>query len=608
MLLQDRRYQNDCLDANLAEYLAGCYQQLVVMATGTGKAVLIGQLYRKMAHLFRGAPRMLVFAHREELVDQLVQTMRATNPTLLVGKEMADCHAYHGSDIVVSCVASIGRNGSERLARFGEFDIVVCDEAHHSIAATYLNVFEQTGVLRHDSKKLLVGFTATPKRKNLTRKEQQQVKTLDEGNLLQLSSVYKKIVFSYTIRKAIKDGWLVPLKGFRVTTDTCLDGITITAGDYQQDELQTAVNNPARNQQIVKAWFDKMERRKSIGFTTGIQHAKDLAEMFVANGVKAEPIWGADTERKGKLERHKSKETTILFNAQLLTEGYDDWQVRCIILAAPTRNPSKFTQEIGRGTRLQEGSGNLLQALETGYALEKTDCYILDVVDNTKHNSLVTLPSLLGLNPAMELYGRDVIEVVEEMEELQDKYPGVDLSGLTDITKVKAYIESIDLFNNPYSEEVKEFSTLSWMGREDGYTLAIPERKDLAKQYTRYLHEKLRIEVNELDEYELSLSSKETERRLGTYITLKEAFESADDVIRRCRTDRVKLMERSAPWHSNPASEPAKKMLRNRAKKRPLLWCVCEGLQAAGKVCVTCGKQTGLTAGQASLALNVLRR
>jgi ATP-dependent helicase IRC3 len=154
------------LDAIRNEYLAGCYQQLAVAATGFGKAVIIANIKSHMADLLPG--KLLVFAHREELIGQLVNTMQEWNPSLKVGKEMANDFADVDCDIVVSCVASIGRSGATRLARFGEFDIVVCDEAHHSIASTYLNVFETTKVLKADSTKLLVGFTATPKRKNLT--------------------------------------------------------------------------------------------------------------------------------------------------------------------------------------------------------------------------------------------------------------------------------------------------------------------------------------------------------------------------------------------------------------------------------------------------------
>jgi len=580
------------------------------MATGTGKAVIIARLFEMWISLFGRAPKMLVFAHREELIDQLIKTMRAINPGARVGKEMAEDRADANCDIIVSCVASIGREGATRIQRFGSFDIVVCDEAHHSIAATYLNVFEATGVLLPDTKKLLVGFTATPKRKNLTRKQKQQVRTLDEEQIIQLSSVYKKVVYSYPIRKAIKEGWLVPLKGFRVETGTNLDSVRIIAGDFQQDELQSTVNTPARNQIAAKAWLDKMEGRQSVGFTAGIQHAKDLAEMFRKYDVRAEAIWGADSERAEKLQRHKSKETTILFNAQLLTEGYDDWRVSCIVLLAPTPNSSKFTQEVGRGTRLQEGIGNLLDAQRAGLTLEKKDCYILDVVDNSKKCSLVTFPSLLGLNPDMDLQGTDIVEAAEIVEALQDKYPGVDFTGLTDINNVKAYIESIDMFAAPYTEEVKEFSTLAWMYTADGaYVLAIPEKKEVAeaKSYSQFLHEKLHISVNELEEYELSITTTETDRKLGTYLTLEEAFKSADEVVHRCRTDRVKLISREAEWHKAPASEAAKKYLRRLTKKKPIFWCLCPAIGKEQEICPDCKKRMGITAGRAALALNILK-
>ena len=434
MALSLRPRQVECLESIRNEYLAGCYQQLVVAATGIGKAVILANIKRHMADLLPG--KMLVFAHREELIAQLIATLQEWNPDLKVGKEMANEYADTECDIVVSCNASIGRDGAKRLERFGGFDVVVCDEAHHSIASTYLNVFEQTGVLKPHSTRLLVGFTATPKRKNLkrTKKEQAVLETEDE-DLLQLKSVYKKIVFSYPIRKAIKEGWLVPLRGYVLKTRVDLSNIKTTAGDYQQDELENTVNTPERNAAIANAWRKDCEGRQTVAFCVQIQHAKDMAAAFRSLGVNAEAVWGVDPDRATKLAKHKAKEITILCNAQLLTEGYDDWQVSCIIDAAPTKSPTKYTQCIGRGTRLQGGTGNLLEALQRGLHLIKQDCIVLDVVDNNKRCSLVTLPSLLGLNPEMDLHGESVTATAEKMEELQEKYPTVDLSHLTDITK-----------------------------------------------------------------------------------------------------------------------------------------------------------------------------
>lgn len=603
-----REYQQETQQAILRNYEEGVRQQLVVKATGTGKTVDFANIPETMKTHLPG--KMLVFAHREELVDQAVTACRLWNPTKKVGKEMASDYADADCGIVVSCVASIGRAGADRTQRFGEFDIVICDEAHHSIAQTYLNVFEATGVLKPESRKLLVGFTATPKRKNRNRWEVGKDKTLmDEGDIVSLKSVYKKIVYSYPMRKAIKDGWLVPMRGFRLKTTTDLSEVKTTAGDYQQDQLSETVNTDDRNEQIVGCWEQNTKGLQTVAFTVDIAHAKAMAEVFRKSGVIAEAVWGSDPERASKLEAHKQKRITVLCNCAVLTEGYDDWRIRCIILARPTKSSSLFTQMVGRGARLQDGAGNLIEALKQGYALEKKDCYVIDVVDNNKRCSLVTFPSLMGLSPDFNLHGESITHAVDELEAVQEKNPGVDFSKLTDLTQVKTYVESIDLFAEPYTQEVKEFSNLTWMATQDGaYVLAIPEKREVAdaKEYYNYLHEKLHITQNELDEWELSITTVETERLLGTYNTLKEAFETADDVIRRCRPDRMKVMVRNASWHASPASEAAKKYLRTLTKKKPIPWCLCSG-SGGDALCVKCGKRMGITAGQASLALNKLK-
>ncbi len=609
-MYEDRPYQVEQQDAALTEYINGINQQLFVAATGTGKTYFFSKLYKKMAHLLPG--KLLVTVHREELVDQAIKMMRDLNPDLKVGKEMASNYADTDCDVIVSCIASIGREGATRMERFGwdNIDKFVIDEAHHAIATTYMNVLQAGGFLRPGTKKLLIGVTATPKRKNLTRTEKKQLTTLDDEEIVSLKSVFKKIVHKYTIRQAIKDGWLVPLRGLKLKTETDLSNVKSTAGDYQQDQLSEAVNTATRNQQIVKFWLDHAEQRHTIAFTVDIAHAKDLAQTFASAGVKAEAIWGIDPDRAEKLARFKAGDITVLCNCALLTEGFDAWQVQCIILAAPTKSSSKFTQEVGRGTRLEEGTGNLLEALKAGKALRKKDCLILDVVDNNKRCSLVTFPSLVGLNPDFDLQGKSVTAAIEEIEALQEKNPGIDFSHLTDLSKVKVYVESLDMFAEPYTQEVKEFSELTWMQTQDGaYVLAVPEAREVkeAKQYWNFKHEKLIIAANELDEYELSITTTETDRKLGVFNSLKEAFSTADEVINRCRGDRVRLMKRHESWHASPASAAAKKYLKTLTKKLPFIYCLCSNAGAVGTACPTCKLQFGITAGQAALAISKMK-
>jgi len=589
-----RDYQQAALDAIVDNYKAGIRKQLLVLATGLGKTVIAAQLPERLKEILPG--KMLFIAHREELIKQARDKIVEYNPHLKVGIEKAESRADLDCDVIIACNATIGRSGSERMKKFWEhISTIVIDECHHSIADSYMNILTEAGVLEKTNQRLLLGLTATPKRHN---------RQTEDGDLVSLKKVFDKIVFSYPIRKGIKDGWLSHLRGFRVSTTTNLDDVKKVAGDFKQDELAITVNTQTRNAGIVKAWKEHAENRPTLCFTVDVQHAKDVADEFLRAGVLAQPIWGDDKLRPDKLRMYATGAATVLCNCALLTEGFDAPHTKCIIMARPTQSSTLYTQMVGRGTRI---------------APDKLDCIVLDMVDNYKKCSLVTLPTLCGLDPAMNLHGESLVVAAETLESLQEQYPSVNFKGLKDIADVKQYIESIDLFSNPYPEEVKEYSKLAWMASQDGsFVLSIPEKKELRDQMKQdktvtqqFLHEKLHIIPNDLDEYELSITSVSQERKLGEFKTLKEAFEIADDVIRRCRGERMKVMTREAPWHDRPASDPQKQYIRKLIwgwGKKKLVWCVCKDApEPVGGLCPKCKLRTGLTSGQAQLAINLLK-
>ena len=303
----------------------------------------------------------------------------------------------------------------------------------------------------------------------------------------------------------------------------------------------------------------------------------------------------------------------MLVNCNLYVEGFDCWQVGCITLARPTKSSSMFTQMVGRGLRLQDGTGNLLEATKAGMLLEKRDCRIIDVVDCSRRCNLVTLPSLMGLNADFDLHGTSITKAAEEIEKIQEKNPGIDFSNLTDLSKIKAYVESFDLLADICPTEVREISQLGWTQAQDGaYVLIIPEARDVveARKFWAYRHEKLIVTQNELDEYILNHAEVGKERQLGIYNTLQEALNAADDCIRRCRPDRLKVLQREAAWHANAATDASKKYLRRLVGKKSFNFCTCAyGPKCSGvpgTPCMSCGK-IQLNAGQVTTAINKLR-
>lgn len=533
--MQDRPYQSDFQAAVRQSYLQGIYHQLAAMATGTGKTICFSQLHSKMADLLPG--QSMVLAHREELIDQAIDKMRRVNPALRIDKEMSTHHADPSiADVVVASVASLGRKGTTRTLNYNweRFDKFVTDEAHHSPANTYLNIYEKAGLFSEGDKRLHLGVTATPQR--------------SDGQAL--AKIFKKIVFTYSMRKAIEEGWLVDVRGVRVNTTTSLDKVSTSGGDYKSAELAATVNTPQRNQLIVKAWLDNANGLSTLGFTAGIQHAKDLAAMFVHYGVVAEAVWGDDPERADKIIRHQLGITTVLLNSDTLTEGYDDWRIRCVILARPTKSNVLFTQMVGRGTRLEElEDGNTPNLLDWTGAPIKRFCIILDVVDASSKHSLITLPTLMGLAAKLDLHGQGLYQAVKQLEDVQKQYPHIDFTQLGDITELTAFIESVNLFDIKFPAEVESSSQLSWYpSPTGGYVLMLPDK------------ERVSLTQNLLDKWEIKGNIK-GKRYIGERETMEAAFAAADELVNRECAESLKILRREETWHSRPASAGQLKLL-----------------------------------------------
>lgn len=547
--MQLRPYQNDALAAIAANYDKGVYRQLLSMATGTGKTVCFGMLPQSMHNALPG--QTLVLAHREELIDQAISKMHTINPHLKIDKEMAEHRADPSTaDCIVASVATLGRKGTKRLDKYNweNFDKFVTDEAHHSIAQSYMNIYDAAGLLKEGDKRLLLGVTATPQR----------------GDGKALAQLYQKISYVYSMRQAIEDGWLVDVKGVRVSTGTSLDLVKTVGGDFAQDMLADTVNNPKRNQLVVKAWLDHGQGRQTIVFSVDIQHAKDLADMFKQYGVKAEAIWGDDPQRAEKLQQHKQGDITVLINCGVLTEGYDDWRIGCVVLARPTKSSVLFTQMVGRGTRLQDGCGNLkagelpMQHAQLQFDSIKKDCIVIDVVDASSRHSLITLPTLMGMSAHLNLKGGSLVKAIQKIEEAQKQYQHVDFTQLADISKLNTYIESVNLFEVKFPPEVEEHSQLSWHPAADGgFVLLLPNK------------EQVRVKQNLLDKWEISAII-HNQKYKGERDTIEAAFKAADDLVYSKAAESLKLLKREEIWHQDPATAPQLKLLHKFYKGKPL--------------------------------------
>ena len=460
-----RSYQQEALANSKRKFDQGITRQLIALPTGTGKTVVFANLLRHHGI----EKKLLVLVHRRELAEQAFKKLRAANPGIKIGTEMGQDEAWRADQIVIAGVQTIGTtNGAARLRRFdpNEFGAIVCDEAHHAIASTYMRVFDHFCLFAEDNKKLLLGVTATP------------VRSDGRG----LNGAFQEIVHKMSILEAITQGWLCDLKAYRIRTNIDLDAVrAYRDGDFVESELGTAINTPLRNSRIVRNWLELGENRKTVVFCVTVQHARDLAAAFKSEGVNADCVWGEDPERAAKLDRHKRGDLTVLTSCGVLTEGYDDWQISCILLARPTKSELLFTQMIGRGTRIEEGIGNMVEARDQGRPTVKPDCIVIDVVDNSRTHRLVNMATLFGYEADHDFRGARVSRVAREVRDNAPTEPK--LAPEMAMNEMTALIEEVDLFAPTWSSGLLNRSVLQWFRRGNSFLLPLPDRDQISIQH-----------------------------------------------------------------------------------------------------------------------------
>lgn len=340
---------------------------IVVLPTGTGKSTVIAKLATIARHL---GMRVLLLAHRRELLDQMADSVQAVEPNgETVGIVQGERHNPE-TLIVAASFQTLVANPA-RFMELGARQVVLCDEMHHSAAETYKAILQDLGVLdgeRDGEQVFACGFTATASR--------------EDGGL---GDIWDTVAYEKTLKWAIENNFLVPPTGLTVVLPGLnLDNITIRRGDYAADELNIVMEASADT--TVQAVQTHAPTRRMIVFASGVGHCEQLAAKLTEAGIPAEPITGATPpdERATKYGRFRSGEAQALVTVQVLTEGADFPMCDCVVMARPTRSQTLYSQMVGRALRLHPG---------------KTDALVLDLAGTTRDMSLVTITSLDASTP-----------------------------------------------------------------------------------------------------------------------------------------------------------------------------------------------------------------
>ena len=337
-----RDYQSEAIYKIRVSLSTGHSRPCVQAPTGAGKTIIAADIIRNA----RAKNKRVAFVvPMLSLIDQTVQRF-FENGIHEIGVMQAQHEMTDPRQPVQVC-------SIQTLARreLPDVDLVIIDEAH----VQYKFLHQWLG-WEHWKNVPFIGLTATPWAKGMGK-------------------VWDDLIIAETTGGLIDRGVLSPFKVF-APAHPDLTGVKTVKGDYDVNQLAEAMDKGALVADIVSTWLERGEDRPTICFGVNRVHAKHIQSQFEAAGVMADYMdaFTPMEERSRIIKAFSVGDIRIICNVGVLTTGFDA-DVRCIILARPTKSEILYTQMIGRGLRKAEG---------------KDHCLILDHSDTTLRLGFVT--------------------------------------------------------------------------------------------------------------------------------------------------------------------------------------------------------------------------
>lgn len=381
---------------------------LICLATGLGKTVLFSRIPR------RG--RVLILSHRQELVNQPLKYYECKT-----GIEMGEFTSDKNDDVVSACVPSFV-NRYKAFAE-SEFDIIIVDEAHHSTAKSYLKI------INYFKPRLLLGFTATPKR--------------NDG--IRLCDVYDYILADKNIKWGIENGYLSDIRCLQVNIGYDLSSVGTALGDYVASELSNAMDGKS---EAIADVYKNHAVGATLVFCDSVEHCHELA-VFIPGSIV---VSSQTKEREKIIEKFTNGEIKCLINCMIFTEGTDLPFVETVIIARPTKNISLYTQMVGRGVRLHKNKPFLT---------------LIDCVGVSNLN-MCRAGSLLGFDVDLDPSTKKETETLKELEKRLFELSNTPIAWVNNIKAVDLWgkMNNYDFHNVNYWKDLNGNFILKLKGIE----------------------------------------------------------------------------------------------------------------------------------------------
>ena len=314
---------------------------MLQMPTGTGKTYLFTSLINDLLRHYKNIHKeinILVVVHRTELLDQISSTLSRFGIAHGFIQGTREQHLWKRVQVgsIMSLLTEKNYNNVSRQ----KFDYIIVDEAHHSLADTYIKLFK----MFPEAKKL--GVTATPWR-------------LNHESFL---SLYQHLIVSPQISWFINNGLLSDFDYVSIKPESEVQRLVnnsevSSTGDFLNSDLDNTFNNQRIRSKLYESYEKFAKGKQGIIYAINKRHAAKIAELYSSHGVEAVAI-DCDTPKEVRQDLiHAFKEGSIqvLVNVDIFTEGFDCPSVSFIQLARPTKSLALYIQQVGRGLRIVEG-------------------------------------------------------------------------------------------------------------------------------------------------------------------------------------------------------------------------------------------------------------
>jgi DNA repair protein RadD len=327
-----------------------------------------------------GSARVLVIAHRKELIEQNWKAMQSAGlPALSCGLISGQ---HKRKDVATPATVGSIQTLAKNPFAYGPFDLILVDEAHlipRSDATSYRKFLDAQKTRNPNLR--TIGLTATPFRLDSGR--------IDQGD----DRVFHDVAYEISIQTLLDGGFLVPLISKATLVRYDVTGVAMRGGEYVEAALQSAVDDPETTKAVVQELGTLgKDRSKWLVFCAGVQHAEHMAEELTRAGFPAAAVHGGlpSHERTERLLALRSGALRALTNCDVLTTGYDEPSIDLLALCRPTQSTGLHVQMLGRGFRTAPG---------------KVDCLVLDFSGNClRHGPVDALrikePKKKGEGPA----------------------------------------------------------------------------------------------------------------------------------------------------------------------------------------------------------------